>query len=152
MWTNVTPPPSLAAVPGTFFGRGPVLQQTSRFRLAFDGDAHHLGAASKPITVSTRVALGKPAARSRAGVKKAFKAKGSLRPKLTSGISVKIRCYQLVHRKWRLKKTVRAKLAAGRYTASLSLPSHGAWKLVAYVPKSSKFAATTSGARKVTVR
>ncbi len=152
VWTNVDPSPSLVAVPGAFFGSGPILRQTSRFRLAFDGDAHHLGATSKSITVSTRVALGKPVARSRAGVKKAFKAKGSLRPKPPSGISVKIRCYQLARGKWKLKKTVRTKLKSGRYAATLSLPSRGAWKLVAYAPKSSKFAATTSGARKVTVR
>jgi hypothetical protein len=69
---------------------------------------------------------------------------------------VKVRCYQLVRRSWKLKKTVAATLAtdgaAGRYAATVSLPSRGSWKLVAFVPATAKFAATTSGARKVTVR
>jgi hypothetical protein len=158
-WTTVTPPAPLttAAGSGAVSGSGPPLLQTTRFRLVYAEDGQHLGCASASVTVATMVALGRPSAPSRVGMKKSFTATGSLAPRVTSGLAVKVRCYQLVRRTWKLKKTVAAKLApngtaASRYTAAVSLPSRGAWKLVAYAPATSKFAATTSGARKVTVR
>jgi hypothetical protein len=156
-WTSVSGSP-LTPVAGAnvYSGSGPTLVQTTQFRLRYGGDVQHVGCVSAPVTVTTRAGLGTPAAPSRATRKKSFSVKGSLAPQPTSGLAVKIRCYQLVRRSWKLKKTVGAKLAAGdpsaRYSAVLSLPARGSWKLVAYVPSSTKFAATTSGARKVTVR
>jgi hypothetical protein len=142
---------------GTYSGPGPVLVQTTRLHLVYTaGDGQHLASTSIPVTVATRVALATPAAPTRVGLKKSFNATGSLAPQPTSGLSVKVRCYQLVRRSWRLKKTVAATLAtadaAGRYAARVSLPSRGSWKLVAFVPATAKFAATTSGARRLTVR
>ena len=157
-WAAVTPADLLTTAAGTaaVSGSGPPLLQTTRFRLMYAGDGQHLGSASTPITVATRVALATPSAPRRVGLKKSFKAAGSMTPPPTFGLSVKVRCYQLVRRSWKLKKTVATQVATvgtvGRYTATLSLPSRGSWKLVAYVPATSKFAATTSGARKVTVR
>lgn len=150
-WSFVTQL-TTAAGAGTVSGSGPILLQTTRFRLVYAGDGQHLASTSTSVTVATRVALATPSAPKRVGMKKSFKATGSLAPRLTSGLSVKMRCYQLVRRSWKLRKTVAAKLVAGRYAATVSLPSRGAWKLVAYVPGTAKFAVTTSGARKVTVR
>jgi hypothetical protein len=125
---------------------------------AYDVAANYAAASTAFATPNApvRVRLGTPSAPPRVGVKKSFKVTGSLSLQPASGLTVKIRCYQRVHRSWRLKKTVAAKLAvvgtAGRYAAKLSLPSRGSWKLVAFVPRTTKFAAVTSRARKLTVR
>ena len=155
-WTQVGGEIMPATGTGTLSGSGPLLKQTTRFRLVYAGDDQHLGAASTAVTVATRAAVGTPSAPSRVVLKKSFTATGKLSPQPMTGLAVKIRCYQLVRRSWKLKKTVAAKLTIGgtasRYTAKLSLPARGSWKLAAYVPNSATFAATTSGARRVTVR
>ena len=145
-----------AAGTSSYAGAGPIPLAATRYRLIYAGDAQHVSAVSAPVTVTPRVALGTPAAKSRVAPKKAFAVSGSLAPRRPSGYVVKIKCYQLVRRAWKLKKTVSAKVSAAgtasRYVARLSLPSRGSWKLVAYAPATPSFAATTSGARRVTVR
>lgn len=63
----------------------------------------------------------------------AFTSTGTLRPDHTIGSSaVKILCYRYESGKWRLKKTVTATMAtAGKYSASVKLPTSGKWRLYA---------------------
>jgi len=125
---------------------------------AYDAAANYATASTAFATpnVPMKVALGTPSAPRRVGAQKSFRVTGSLSSQPASGLTVKIRCYQLVHRSWKLKKTVAARLAvagtAGSYRAKVSLPSRGSWKLIAFVPRTATFAASTSRARKLTVR
>ncbi|OPZ43251.1 MAG: hypothetical protein BWY94_01921 [Actinobacteria bacterium ADurb.BinA094] len=127
-------------------------QRTTLYRLVFTGDATHLGATSNVVTVTPKVKLGKPVAPARVKQGRKFAAYGGLVPKAKVGShTVRIKCYQKKAGVWRLKKTVtttnRNHGKQSRYVRSFALPSKGTWKLVAYAPKSAKYAATTSGAR-----
>jgi hypothetical protein len=131
--------------------------QKTQYRLAFAGDSVHAAAESDPVTVTPRVALGKPSAPSNVRKGAAFGAYGSLTPKHAAGAkSVRIKCYLKQGGKWRHVKTVKAAnrtvKSATRYSARLSLPSRGSWKLVANYAATAKFAATTSGAEYMRVK
>ena len=149
--------PKLDAV--TEFTYSATVQPTKKthYRLAFATDGVHQAKTSDVVTVTPKVKLGTPVAPQ--GVKrgKKFTAYGSLTPKHSSGSkTVKIKCYLKQSGSWRLKKTVTAVnrnyQAASRYSAELSLPTKGQWKLVADYAASRNYAATTSGADYVKVR
>jgi len=127
-------------------------QRKTMYRLVFTGDATHLGATSNVVTVTPKVKLGKPVAPARVKQGRKFRVYGGLVPKAKVGShAVRIKCYQKKAGVWRLKKTVtttnRNHGKQSRYVRSFALPLRGTWKLVAYAPKSAKYAATTSGAR-----
>ena len=126
-------------------------QRKTMYRLVFTGDATHLGATSNVVTVTPKVKLGKPVAPARVKQGRKFTVYGDLVPKAKVGShTVRIKCYQKKAGVWRLKKTVtttnRNHGKQSRYVRSFALPSKGTWKLVAYAPKTAKYAAATSGA------
>jgi hypothetical protein len=138
-------------------GYGVSPAQKTRYRLAFAGDSVHEAAVSDPVTVTPRVALGRPAAPAHVTRRAAFTAYGSLTPKHAAGAkSVRIKCYLKQGGTWRLVKTVtaanRTVKATTRYSARLSLPTKGFWKLVASYAATAKYAATTSGAEYMRVK
>lgn len=128
----------------------------ARFRLVYAGDARHLASRSEAKTVTPRVKLGKPSAPPIVRKGRTFSASGSLTPQQAAGSrTVKITCY-LKDGGWKLKKTVTAANSpsgtASRYTARLSLPSRGSWKLVATSAATARYAAATSVAASVRVK
>lgn len=145
--------------PSATFTYSVTVQPTRKtsYRLVFEGDALHARATSAPVTVAPMVKLGKPVAP--ASVKKGgkFAPYGSLAPKASAGShTVKLKCYLKQAGAWKLKKTVtttnRDYKAYSRYSVKLSLPAKGSWKLVAYAPATSRYAATTSGPEFIRVK
>ncbi len=85
-----------------------------------------------------------------------FTVTGTLKPRHTAGTTaVKLKCYRLEGSSWVLRKTVSAKVANyssySRYSVRTSLPTAGKWRVFAY-HADADHAATTSGARSITVR
>ena len=155
-WTFVS---TLTPAAGTSAYSGSIAAPTRKttYRLEYTGDATHAPATSDPIEVTPRVKLGKPVAPSAVRARRAFEVYGSLTPKAKAGTrTVKVRCYLKKSGRWVLKKTVMTKNysrgSATRYQASMSLPTRGSWKLVAYAPATDKYAATTSGNEYLKVR
>ena len=102
---------------------------------------------SAVVTVTPKVKLGKPQAPSAVKRGAKFTAYGSVAPKQTVGAKVvRIKCYLKQGGKWRYVKSVKAaNKTATRYSARLSLPGKGSWKLVASYKATAMYAATTSG-------
>ena len=118
---------------GTFRAIVPVM--SGRF-FAFSnylGDSDAFIANSPWTTVMVKASLTAPSAPSTVKHNVAFTSTGTLRPDHTIGSSaVKILCYRYESGKWRLKKTVTATMAtAGKYSASVKLPTSGKWRLYA---------------------
>jgi Fibronectin type III domain len=131
--------------------------QKTRYELVYEGTAAYAGSTSDPVTVTPKVKLGAPVAPATVKKQKSFTVYGSLMPKAKAGSkSVKVKCYLKKNGKWVLKKTVTTKNStrgsASQYKASASLSIKGSWKLVAYAPETSKFAATTSGSKYLKVK
>ena len=105
---------------------------------------------SSKYKVTPMVKLGTPVAPRTVKEDATFSVYGSFIPRQTAGHKdVKVKCYRKTSSgKWALKKTVSATntnySTYTRYKVRLSLPSTGRWKLVAYFPATSKYAATTS--------
>ena len=151
--STVTP----SAGTSTYSGSIPAPTRRTKYRLEYIGDPTHASVTSDHVTVTPRVKLGKPVAPSAVKVKKSFAVYGSLTPQARAGSkTVKVRCYLKKGGKWVLMKTVMTKNynrgSATRYQASMSLPTRGSWKLVAYAPATDKYAATTSGNEFLRVR
>ena len=106
------------------------------------------------VTVTPKVALGKPQAPSAVTRGAKFTAYGSIAPKQAVGAKVvRIKCYARQGGAWRYVKSVSAvNKTATRYSARFSLPSRGPWKLVATYKATAKYAATTSGAEYLRVK
>jgi hypothetical protein len=131
--------------------------QKMQFRLHYAGDETHAESYSDIVTVTPKVKLGKPVAPSSVKKGARFTAYGSLAPKQSrNSKTVKIQCSIKKNGKWVLKKTVTAtnanKGSATRYSAKFSLPAKGTWRLVAYSPRTDKYAKTTSGAEYLKAR
>ena len=131
--------------------------QATQYRLVFDGDATHAAVTSAPVTVAPMVKLGAVSAPSKVKKGEAFSVSGALTPKMSAGSkTVKIKCYLKKNGKWALKKTFTAKNfnsgSVSRYKASIKLTTKGSWRLVAYSPKTSKYAETTAKARNIKVK
>jgi len=129
-------------------------KQKTRYRLVYAGDSVHQAEESAVVTVAPRVKLGKPAAPSSVKRRARFTAYGSVGPKQKVGAKVvRIKCYLKQGGKWRYVKSVKASnKTATRYSAKLSLPGRGTWKLVASYKATSLYAATTSGAEYLRVK
>jgi len=131
--------------------------QATRYRVVFVGDAAHAACTSAPVTVTPKTKMGVIKAASKVKKGKSFTASGSLNPQMKAGSkTVKVQCYVKKHGKWTLKKTFNAKNAnkgsASKYTAKVKLTAKGLWKLVAYSPETSQYAATTASATYVKVK
>jgi len=135
-------------------GYGVTPQQKTQYRLVFAGDSVHQGEESAVVTVAPRVKLGKPAAPSSVKRRAGFTAYGSIGPNQKAGAKVvRIKCYLKQGGKWRYVKSVSAaNKTATRYSAKLSLPGKGSWKLVASYKATALYAETTSGAEYLRVK
>lgn len=158
-WADVGAPLTPDAGTSTYGVNIAAPKQKAKYRLEYAGDAGAKLAAAQSlaITVTPRVKLGRVVAPKSVKKGRAFKAYGSLVPRHKSGSrSVRIKCYQKVSGKWRLRKTVRAinrdYRSYSRYSANLKLTSRGAWRLVARYDSTSKYAAKTASARYVRAR
>ncbi len=147
----------LTGTNGTVTFTTPKLATATQFRLSVDAIAGYTAASSQPVTVTPRVALGTPVAPASARAKARFKVTGTLSPRQTAGgHSVVVLCQLKRGSVWVLKSTVTAtnvtKGSATVYSASVSLPSRGSWRLVASFAATAQYAATTSHARTLTIR
>lgn len=129
-------------------------KQKTRYRLVFAGDSVHRAGESPVVTVTPKVALGKPQAPSAVKRGAKFTAYGSISPRQAVGAKVvRIKCYVRQGGAWRYVKSVSAvNKTATRYTARFSLANRGTWKLVASYKATAKYAATTSGAEYLKVK
>jgi hypothetical protein len=135
----------------------PKLSAATQFRLTWGGDVGYTGATSPLVTVTPRVALGTPFAPSSAKAKARFKVTGTLLPEQTAGgHSVMLRCLLKRGSAWVLKSTVTTtnatKGSATVFSAGVSLPTRGTWRLVASFAATAGYAATTSAAKTLTIR
>ena len=135
-------------------GYGVTPKQKTQYRLVYAGDSVHQAEESAVVTVAPKVKLGKPAAPSSVKRRASFTAYGSVGPKQKVGAKVvRIKCYLKRGGKWRYVKSVKAaNKTATRYSAKLSLPGKGSWKLVASYKATALYAETTSGAEYLRVK
>jgi hypothetical protein len=129
------------------------------FRFSFAGDAPTWdGDDSEAVLVKPRVSLSRPAAPNTVKARKAFTSYGYLKPRHAAGaVYVKIRCYRKSSSgAWVLKKIVNARdvnyQTWTKYTARVSLPTAGKWKLLARYAGTTKYATTLSNPRFVTAK
>jgi hypothetical protein len=126
------------------------------YRARFAGDGGYDPAATPDSAVRyvlPRASLGTPSAPSPVTHGRAFTVSGSLAPKHATGsVAVSLRFERKVSGRWRLWKTVSAKIAStGRYSARVTLPYAGAWHVQAYHADAGH-APTWSGYRAMTAR
>jgi hypothetical protein len=138
----------------TLAGFGVTPAQKTRYRLVFAGDSMHQTAESDTVTVTPKVKLARPAAPSVVKKRAKFAAYGSIEPRQAKGArNVRVKCYLKKGGKWRHVKSVTAvNKTASRYSATVSLPSRGSWKLVAEYKANAKYATTVSGAEYLRVK
>ena len=136
--------------------------RTARYRLAFGGDGTHKASTSAVRTVAVKVSLSVPTAPTSVAVNRAFTSSGYLKPKHAAGTyPVEIRCYRYEKKAdgtygYVYKKKVSAKASDystyTKYSASVSLPTKGKWRIRTFHGADSKNAETLSGYRYLTVQ
>jgi beta propeller repeat protein len=151
---------------GTYSYTTPAASIKALFRSRYNGSLYfvsttdHFSALSPAVSVTPRASVGKPIGYPKTGKKKSYTVYGSLNPKQTPAASsakvVVIKCYRRQSGKWKLRKTVNAKVydhsAVSRYQGSVSLPYTGRWRIRAYFKGSSRNAANYSSYRYATKR
>lgn len=142
------------------FAAKPVNRTTYVVRTASAPEGYAF-AQSGRVTVKPKVYLTTPSAPSTVYHNKAFTAFGYLKPKHTKGAkTVKIAAYRYESGKWVLRKTVYATnydytlngSTYTKYSASVTVPYAGKWKLVSSTADDGAHAYTLSGARYVTAK
>ncbi|MDZ4170289.1 MAG: S8 family serine peptidase [Coriobacteriia bacterium] len=134
------------------------IRSAATYRAVFAGTESHDPAQGDSLTVKPRVVLSAPSSPSSARRSTRFAVSGSLAPRHTAGTpAVRIECSRWDGSRWVLKRTVSARVsnsgAASRYTASVSLPLSGRWKLRAVHPADAAHALTYGAySRIITVR
>ncbi len=120
------------------------LRGATSYRAVFGGTETHDPSVSEALVVKPRVILSAPGSPSSARRGRVFVVSGSLSPRHGSLSRVQVKAYRLEGTRWVVRRTVRARLVSSgtgsRYTASLSLPSVGRWRLRAYHPANASFA------------
>ncbi len=122
------------------------------YRVRFEGAPGQLAATSGTVRVTPRAALSapEPAGVVRRGV--GFTVVGTLKPRYPEDDKVvRVTLWEKVGGTWVSRKTVLADnrdrdSATTRYSARLTIPTAGTWKITASVPRSARHAATTSSA------
>jgi hypothetical protein len=119
-------------------------------------DDTYLGAKSAAITVAPKVYLSTPWARTPVRKGATFTTGGSIKPRQRNGSqTVRVVAQRLESGKWVTRRTVlttnRSYDGFSRYSAKISLPYKGTWRLFAKVPNG-RYAATRSDFRKVIVK
>ncbi len=122
------------------------------YRVRFEGAPGQLAAVSETIRISPRAALGapEPTGPVRRGV--TFTVAGTLKPRYSEDDKVvRVTLWEKVGGTWVSRRSVLAEnrdrdAATTRYSARLTIPNAGTWKITASVPRSARHAATTSAA------
>lgn len=153
-WSVVAMP--ITAADGSFSAKVSPTKRTD-YRVVMVAHDGLLSATSPAHTIQLRAYLTRPSAPASVRRGSVFTSAGYLKPRHTSGRrDVKISCYRSESGTWKLRKTVYATNANyssyTRYSARLSLPYGGRWKMVASVAGNSTHVATTSSARYLTVK
>jgi len=130
--------------------------RTTQYRTRFQSTGE-LSGAEAYWAVQPKAALSRPSAPSRVVHGVAFTSYGSLAPRDPGGTrTVKITAYRWENRRWVMKRYVYAtnvsKAQYSAYSARVSLPRAGSWKLVSSVVANSRHAATRSASRYVWVK
>jgi protocatechuate 3,4-dioxygenase beta subunit len=111
-------------------------------------------AAVQPPVVLKRISVSRPSCSSSVRHGRSFSVAGTLSARTSTRVSIK--AYILRNHKWVLSKTVTARVSqvrsTTRYSASMSLPKAGSWRLVASFPGDQTYAGAASSARSVRVR
>lgn len=123
-----------------------VLRGATSYRAVFGGTETHDPSVSDAVVVKPRVVLSAPSSPSSMRRGRAFVVSGALSPRHGALSRVQVKAYRLEGARWIVRRTVAARLVSSgrgsRYTASLSLPSAGRWRLRAYHPANASFAET----------
>jgi hypothetical protein len=110
--------------------------------------------AVQPPVVLKRISASRPSCSSSVRHGRSFSVAGTLSARTSTRVSIK--AYILRNHKWVLSKTVTARVSQvrsiTRYSASMSLPKAGSWRLVASFPGDQTYAGAVSSARSVRVR
>ncbi len=116
-------------------------KEKTSYRFHFAADPYNAESYSNTIVVLPKALFGKPAAPRTAYRYRGFKVTGKIYPPqpLGSTKTVYVKCYHYHNRKWRLEKTVAAKITASNstystYTGVIKLSERGSWKVMAYTP------------------
>jgi len=155
---------------GDYSYRLPATYTTVRYQVRYNGELFGFGgmgnlsrfsALSDVKTVKVRASIGRPKGYPSTGNDtKTYSVYGSLKPQQTASAAadgvVVVKCYRRQSGKWKLRKTVNAKVydydTYSRYRASVKLPYTGRWRLRAYFKGSSINADKSSSYRYVRVR
>ncbi len=128
------------------------------YRFVFAGDQVYAASTSSAVRISPRPqALGRPITALTWYRNRSYALTGVLKPHHTVGArNVKLLFYRYENGTWRYRKyawaTNTTYLSYTRYRATTSLPYRGKWRVRAYYPSSSLYAATYSSYRYFTVR
>jgi len=136
--------------------------RTARYRLVFGGDGAYKASTSAVRTVAVKASLTVPTAPTSISVNRAFTSTGYLKPKHAAGTyPVEIRCYRYERKAdgtygYVYKEKISAKASDystyTKYSASVSLPTKGKWRIRTVHRADSKNAETLSGYRYLTVQ
>lgn len=127
----------------------------TRYRVRFEGAPGRFESVSRTVEVTPRAQLSPPVpvGSVRRGV--AFTVAGTLKPTYDADGVVRVVLAELQGARYVSRRTVRAEASqrdgATRYTARLTVPGSGKWRITASVPASTRHAATTSRAVYLTV-
>ncbi|MFA5844820.1 MAG: hypothetical protein WC971_08350 [Coriobacteriia bacterium] len=147
---------AVATAPGVYrFAVRPI--RGVYYRLRFAGDLFSDASVSGRVRILPRAYLTVPTVPTYPRTRYSFTSAGYLKPRYTAGAyTVRIQCYRLEGRVWRLRRTFFARNANyssyTRYSVLARLPYTGRWALRAYVGGTSTNAATYTAYRYVTVR
>jgi len=165
-WADVGSPNTNSAGDFSFVTQANYSSTLYRLRYAgalFFGPTYpdHLSVTSAPLKVVPRASVGTPAGYPKNAKKnKTYTVYGSLKQRQVAAPAsakvVVIKCYRKVSGKYRLKKTVNARVynysTYSRYKANVKLTTAGKWRIRAYFKGSSINAEKTGAYKSVTVK
>lgn len=143
--------------PGGAFSFTVAPASKTAYAVRFDGDSAAGAVELTGVTVIPVAEVGMPVAPTSVFRTKSFTVSGSLAPTHTAGSGpVRVLKYLKVGTTWRYQYSVKATIINGvggsTYSATLSLPTAGTWKLVAQHDSDAEHAQSASPERFVTVR
>lgn len=153
---------TLTLATGGYVLQSPALTSSMHLRVRFPGDADYLTTVSAAKRVKPTAHLTKPSAPLKATRGRVFTSAGYLKPRHIAGLrSVKIECFRKVKHGdgssawlfWKALPAVASNFSTySRYSAKLSLPYSGRWRIRAWHPSDGLNASTRTTWREFTVR
>lgn len=126
------------------------------YRVRFLASPTRLPATASTLKITPYAYVGKPTSPDTVRANVAFTSAGYLKPRHAAGTKpVKLTCYRLENGTWKARKTVYAAVtdfaSYSKYSARLSLPYSGKWRIMASVTGDGLHLATNSYSRYLTV-